>query len=107
MPDLTPLEKQMLQDSKEAQVDLPSVFTWKGTDYNCIANSQSNEIVIGPDGNPEEILLKLRTDRELFTDDIMPISGENVIFENVTYKVRRRRLIHNTFVWLDLISTNR
>ena len=103
----TALEKQIEADSLEAQVDLPSVVTWKSRDYPCLSNTYSNEIVIGADGNPEEISLKLRLNRSAFTDGILPISGEQATFEGVIYKIRRVRLIHNIFLWLDLISVNR
>jgi hypothetical protein len=112
---MTSLERQIEADSIEAQVDLPSVVTWKGSDYPCLSNTYSNEIVIGPDGNPEEISLKLRLNKSSFTGGevlqisgaVLPISGELAIFEGVTYKIRRVRLIHNIFLWLDLISINR
>jgi len=107
MPDKTALEKQIEADIAEAQVDLPSVVTWKGSDYDCMSNTYSNEIVIGPDGNPEEISLKLRLNRSSFADNVLPISGEHATFEGVVYKIRRVRIIHNVFLWLDLISINR
>lgn len=104
----TALEKQIEADTLEAQVDLPSEVIWKGATYKCMANTFSNEIVIGPDGNPEEISLKLRLNRSSFNEtEPLPISGEQATFEGVTYKIRRVRIIHNVFLWLDLISINR
>lgn len=105
----TALERQIEADTLEARVDLPSVATWKGSDYPCMSNTYSNEIVIGSDGNPEEISLKLRFNRSSFDTTLnpLPISGENVTFEGVVYKIRRVRIIHNVFLWLDLISINR
>jgi hypothetical protein len=97
---------EIRRDVEEIDQEIPSEFTWQNGTFACFADTWSREVIIGDDGNPEEIVIKLRARLELFSGG-RPESGEEVEFEGVAYKVRRVRVLHNVFLWVDLMSVNR
>jgi hypothetical protein len=102
----SPFEEEIRRDVEEIDDEIPSEFIWQGGTFTCFADTWSREVIIGEDGNPEEIVVKLRARLELFAGG-RPESGDEVTFEDVIYKVRRVRVLHNVFLWVDLMSVNR
>lgn len=73
----------------------PRQFTWTPTGapavaVDCVSSSLGREVVIDPEGNDVAIDLKLLVDVDtlLAADgNAAPVSGTDIIFEDVTYQI--------------------
>lgn len=82
------LRETIISDLESIATDLENpVFTYNGEDYECVNSGNGSKSLLEMGGFSTEADLVLNVRKELFTDDIYPVSQNKLTFNSKTYRI--------------------